>query len=90
MDPLSHSRGELSNVCIGGERMDEEEMLRKIGMLVNERHELQQKAQRFELEDGQRARIKDINTELDRAWDIVRRYRAQRAYGLKPGTAKAA
>lgn len=70
--------------------MDEEEMLRNIRMLVNERHELQQKAQRLELEDAQRARIKDINTELDRAWDMVRRYRAQRAYGLKPGTAKAA
>ncbi len=70
--------------------MDEEEMLHKIRMLVNERHELLQKAQRFELEDGQRARIKDINTEVDRAWDMVRRYRAQRENGLKPGSAKAA
>lgn len=65
-------------------------MLHNIGMLVNERHELQQKAQRFELEDGQRGRIKDINTELDRAWDMVRRYRAQHANGLKSGTANAA
>jgi len=80
----------LSNVFIGGERMDEEEMLRKIGMLVNERHELQQKAQRFELEDDQRARIKAIDVELDRTWDLLRRYRARRAYGIKPGTAKAA
>jgi hypothetical protein len=70
--------------------MDEAEMLRKIGMLVNERHGLLQMAQRFELEDGQQARIKAINTELDRAWDILRRYRAQRTYGLKSDTAKAA
>ncbi len=70
--------------------MDEAEILHKIGMLVSERHELLQMAQRFELEDGQRARIKAINTELDRTWDILRRYRAQRAYGLKSDTAKAA
>ena len=70
--------------------MDEEEMLSKIGMLVNERHGLQQMAQRFELEDDQRARIKAIDVELDHAWDLVRRYRARRAYGLKPDTAKAA
>lgn len=80
----------MSNIFVGGERLDEEELLHKIGMLVKERHELLQKAQRFELEDGQRARIKDINTELDRAWDMVRRYRAQRANGHKPGIAKAA
>ncbi len=70
--------------------MDEEEILHRIGVLVNERHDLLQKAQRFELEDGQQARIKDINTELDRAWDMVRRYRAQRENSLKPGSAKAA
>jgi hypothetical protein len=70
--------------------MDEEEMLHKIEMLVNERHQLLQMAQRLELEDGQRARIKAINTELDRAWDILRRYRAHRAYGLKSDAAKAA
>jgi hypothetical protein len=75
---------------MGGERMDEAEMLHIIGMLVNERHELLQKAQRFELEDGQGARIKDINTELDRVWDMVRRYRARRENGLKPDNAKAA
>ena len=80
----------MSYVFIGGERMDEEEMLHKVGMLVNERHELLQKAQRLELEDDLQARIKAINTELDRAWDMVRRYRAQRASGLKPGSAKAA
>jgi hypothetical protein len=75
---------------MGGERMDEAEMLRKIEMLLNERHELLQKAQRFELEDGHRVRIKDINIELDRTWDLLRRYRAQRANGLKSGTSKAA
>ena len=62
-----------------GEMMNEEEMLHRIGMLVNERHELLQKAKRFELEDDQRARIKAIATELEQAWDTVRRYRARRA-----------
>jgi len=62
-----------------GETMNEEEMLHRIGMLVNERHELLQKAQRFVLEDDQRARIKAIATELEQAWDTVRRYRARRA-----------
>ena len=70
--------------------MDEEEMLRQIDMLVNERHELFQKALLGELEDGRRERIKAINAELERAWDMVRRYRARRANGPRPDAVKVA
>ena len=70
--------------------MNEEELLRQIEILVNERHELLQKAQRYELEDGGHERIRAIGVELEHAWDMVRRYRTQRANGLKPDASKAA
>ena len=70
--------------------MNEEEMLRQIGMLVNERHELLEKAQRFELEDGGHERIKAIAVELEHAWDMMRRYRAKRANSLETDAARVA
>ena len=70
--------------------MNEEELLRQIEILVNERHELLQKAQRYELEDGGHERIRAIAVELEHSWDMVRRYRTQRANGLKPDAAKVA
>jgi hypothetical protein len=70
--------------------MNEEEIMRQIGMLVNERHELLQKAQRYELEDGGHERIKAIAVELEHSWDMVRRYRTKRANGLEPDAAKVA
>ena len=70
--------------------MNEEEILRQIGMLLNERHELLQKAQRYELEDGGHERNRAIAVELEHSWDMVRRYRVQRAKGLEPDAAKVA
>ena len=70
--------------------MNEEEMLRQIGMLVSERHELLEKAQKFELEDGDHEHIKAIAVELEHAWDMVRRYRAKRANSLETDATKIA
>lgn len=81
----------MNNLFCGGEMMmNEEEMLRQIGMLLNERNELLQKAQRYELEDGGHERIKAIAVELEHSWDMVRRYRVRRANGLEPDAAKVA
>jgi len=50
-------------------------MLQSIGMLVNERYELLHNPEWGDLENDRYARIKAIDAELERMWDMVRRNR---------------
>ena len=50
-------------------------MLQSIGMLVNERYELLHNPEWGDLENDRHARIKAIDAELERMWDMVRRNR---------------
>jgi hypothetical protein len=70
--------------------MDEKEMLHRIGMLVNERRELLRNPEWGDAEDDRHARIKAINAELERMWDMVRRDRVQRANRIRSDVTKAA
>ncbi len=69
--------------------MDDTELLQRIENLVNEEHHL---TQRGEEEGGlngdERARMKELEVNLDQCWDLLRQRRARRSAGLNPDEAK--
>jgi hypothetical protein len=68
--------------------MDDTELLKHITELVNEEHELMNKAEGIGLDDAQNARMKDLEVNLDQCWDLLRQRRARRHAGLNPDEAQ--
>jgi hypothetical protein len=68
--------------------MDDTEILKHITELVNEEHELMNKAQGTGLDDAQQARMKALEVSLDQCWDLLRQRRARRHAGLNPDEAQ--
>ncbi len=52
--------------------------------LVAEEHQLLEKAAGTPLEDGERARLADINVQLDRYYDLLRQRRARDEFAQDP------
>ncbi len=67
--------------------MDDKEILQNITNLVNEEHELMNRATRGGLDDAQQARMKALEISLDQCWDLLRQRRARRHAGLNPDEA---
>ena len=66
------------------------EIVRKIDDLVEEEHRLERgHASEEGLTEDQRDRLKRVEVELDRAWDLLRQRRARRHAGLDPSGAHA-
>jgi hypothetical protein len=65
--------------------MDEKDILGRISSLVEEEHELRETP---EHDDAQRARITELETQLDQCWDLLRQRRAKRQYGENPDEAE--
>lgn len=61
--------------------MNEEQILRWIGQLTEEKDELRAGHQGRPLSADATARLKDVETALDQSWDLVRQRRARRAAG---------
>lgn len=72
--------------------MDDESIANRIENLVSEEHKLRQREEADsdrteQLEDDQR-RLRDVEVELDRCWDLLRQRRAREEAGRDPDEAQ--
>jgi hypothetical protein len=72
---------------LGG--MDDREILSRIHTLVDAEDELHAKAVDHTLSHEERARLRDIDEQLDQCWDLLRQRRARREFGENPDEARA-
>lgn len=68
--------------------MADESALDVINRLSEEEHELRTKEAAGTATDSDRARIAELDVELDRCWDLLRQRRARRSAGLDPDDAQ--
>jgi Protein of unknown function (DUF2630) len=66
--------------------VDEKDLLGRISALVDEEHQLRSATQH---DDEQRARMAQLEADLDQCWDLLRQRRAKRQYGENPDEASA-
>jgi len=66
-----------------GQTMDDKQLSSRIGELIDEEHKLERAGE----PDPQR--LKALEVELDRCWDLLRQRRARRAAGENPDEATA-
>ena len=70
--------------------MDDSQILSRIESLVDEEHKLRRRVQDGELSGEQeQARLRAVETSLDRCWDLLRQRRARREAGADPDDADA-
>jgi hypothetical protein len=73
--------------------MSDESIAARIERLVSEEHELQAREQRDAGDDdgleADRERLRSVEVELDRCWDLLRQRRAFRGAGADPKLAEA-
>lgn len=67
--------------------MEDQEVIERIEALANEEHELFAKESRGGASTRERARLKEIEVQLDQLYDLLRQRRARRAAGLDPDEA---
>ncbi|MFD2091568.1 DUF2630 family protein [Blastococcus deserti] len=65
--------------------MDETDILSRIHALVDEEHKLREGTEHTE---DQRARMSQIEADLDQCWDLLRQRRAKRQYDENPDEAE--
>ena len=66
--------------------MDEKELLDRIHALVDEEHALREGGEHT---DEKRARMQQLEVQLDQCWDLLRQRRAKRQYDEDPDEAQA-
>ena len=66
--------------------MDEKDLLSHISKLVEEEHTLREGTEPTE---DDRARMSQIEADLDQCWDLLRQRRAKQQYGEDPDEAQA-
>ena len=64
--------------------MKDGEILSNIDVLVKEEHELMKRSEHGGLDDEERARLKQLQVNLDQCWDLLRQRRAHREFGQNP------
>ena len=64
--------------------MNDSDILKHINALVDEEHELMQQSEQGGLNDEERARMHELQVQLDQYWDLLRQRRARREFGLNP------
>jgi hypothetical protein len=67
--------------------MDDQDILKAIKRLSDEEHGLFQQESDGKITDESRTRLRDIETNLDQCWDLLRQRRARRSAGLNPDEA---
>jgi hypothetical protein len=65
--------------------MADEDIRSRISALVEEEHRLRENGDHS---DDQRARIAQLEQDLDQLWDLLRQRDAKRQYGQDPGEAR--
>jgi Protein of unknown function (DUF2630) len=73
--------------------MSDESIAARIDQLVTEEKELRRREQQDRGDDdsleGDRERLRAVEVELDRCWDLLRQRRAREEFGQDPDDAKA-
>lgn len=69
------------------EPRSDEEIVARVDALMAERHEIEHRAPGVGLSDDDAARLRQIEVERDRLWDLKRRRQAARDAGQDPDTA---
>jgi hypothetical protein len=81
------------NVRLIGGGMSDESIAARIERLVHEEHDLRAKEERDNSDvaalEGDRERLREVEVELDRCWDLLRQRRALRSAGGDPDDAAA-
>lgn len=67
--------------------MQDHEVIARIEALAREEHDLFARESRAEASTKDRARLKEIEVQLDQLYDLLRQRRARRAAGLDPDEA---
>jgi hypothetical protein len=68
--------------------MDDNQIHNSIEQLVSEEHELWQLESAGRATGKDRERLKDVQVQLDRCWDLLRQRRAHEEFGLNPDDAQ--
>jgi hypothetical protein len=68
--------------------MDDQEIVEQIDKLVDEEHSLERDHGQRELSEQERARLTQIEVQLDQCWDLLRQRRARRHAGRDPSEAQ--
>lgn len=67
--------------------MNDDELIGRIGSLVDEEHRLEDAAGPDGLDETERERLRRIEVALDQCWDLLRQRRARRRRGEDPDVA---
>lgn len=67
--------------------MDDSELIRRIGALVDEEHELERSQAGGGPDESTIERLSEIEVALDQCWDLLRQRRARREMGENPDEA---
>jgi hypothetical protein len=65
---------------------DDDALHERINALVEEEHELRERHAGQGLDDRERARLREVEVQLDQTWDLLRRRSARREAGQDPST----
>jgi hypothetical protein len=68
--------------------MNDAEIVQQIDRLMGEEHQLERDHGDRELSDAERARLGQIEVQLDQCWDLLRQRRARRHAGKDPAEAQ--
>ena len=68
--------------------MDDKQVLDRIGVLVEEEHDLERQAAGDGLDEQEQARLHEVEIQLDQCWDLLRQRRARRNAGQDPDSAQ--
>lgn len=68
--------------------MDDAEVIRRIGALVDEEHQLERSVGSTGPDDDSSGRLREIEVALDQCWDLLRQRRARRETGDDPNEAQ--
>jgi Protein of unknown function (DUF2630) len=68
--------------------MNDEEIVQQIDQLMGEEHQLERDHGERGLSDAERARLGQIEVQLDQCWDLLRQRRARRHAGKDPAEAQ--
>ena len=67
--------------------MDDAEVIRRIGALVEEEHTLERSVGTGGPDEATQERLRDLEVALDQCWDLLRQRRARRETGEDPDAA---
>ncbi|HEY1331276.1 MAG TPA: DUF2630 family protein [Actinomycetota bacterium] len=68
--------------------MEDQEVIDRINELAREEHGLFEREARGEVDETERARLRDLEVKLDQLWDLLHQRRALRDAGMNPEDAK--